>query len=140
MTARDLRFSQASDRIIQIDGANPLLRGKIHAGLLKLRQNLNGHWNSASDSQQRERQLIDSALRNFVMKETRPWEFFQARGWTDLSVPYLVSMAEVFSLKTSIPLDRDSRRRKPLLFHWLEEHWDTCLPYAMELEPDPPVE
>jgi hypothetical protein len=80
--------------------------------------------------------LLDESLQNFVMEETRSWSFFQDRGWLKLPVPYLVSIAEVFSRKTSIPMDREAKRRKRLLFQWLEEHWDECLPYAMELELD----
>jgi hypothetical protein len=136
-TVLDLRFAQASDRIAQIDAANPHLRDKIRGELQKLRQTLDPidpRWTGASYYQQQERQILNEALQNFVMEQTRSWSFFKGRGWSELPVPYLVSIAEVFSHKTSIPMDREAKRRKRLLFQWLEEHWDECLPYAEQLE------
>ncbi|KAK8840196.1 hypothetical protein M9Y10_031140 [Tritrichomonas musculus] len=37
-------------------------------------------------------------------------------------------LAEVISLKTNIKLDRESRRRFPMLIKWFDDHWDNIVP------------
>ncbi|KAK8835756.1 hypothetical protein M9Y10_040576 [Tritrichomonas musculus] len=47
---------------------------------------------------------------------------------TNLTQTECLKIAEVISLKLDIALDRDSRRRFPMLIKWFNDHWEQIEP------------
>jgi hypothetical protein len=88
----------------------------------------------AADSLQQERRLIDDRIRNFDVNHSKPFVFFQERGWGDLKFPELKSICEVLSQKGRVPMDREAKRRKSVLFKWLEDNWVQLRPLVEELK------
>jgi hypothetical protein len=77
--------------------------------------------------------MLDDMLRDFHMESSRAFLFFREKKWTELPMPHLVSIAELFAKEANIAIDREAKRRKGVLFKWLEDNWAAVLPLAEDL-------
>jgi hypothetical protein len=134
MSLSDYRFCLARDHIPKIDSEFPELHEKLQSELKKIVETLTASSTGVSKYQQQERLILNNRLQSFEMKKSKSFFFFQEQGWTTRPFSNLVSIAELFSHKTGILMDRESKRRKTLLFKWLEDNWEACLPYAQRLD------
>jgi hypothetical protein len=123
----------ARDQLLAIASSHGELAQKLHVELARLLDCLRANSTGASECQQQERVMLDDLLRDFHPENSRPFLFFKENKWTDLAMPQLVSIAELFAKDANIPIDREAKRRKGVLFKWLDDHWDALLPYAQEL-------
>jgi hypothetical protein len=78
--------------------------------------------------------LIDDRIRDFDFSHSAPFRFFQERGWGELKFPEMKSICEVLAQKGHVAMDREAKRRKSVLFKWLETNWTQLRPLVEELE------
>jgi hypothetical protein len=134
MSGFDERFAAACECLTRIQSQRPDIGTKIQKEVARLLETLNEGSTGASEGQQQERHILEERLRGFVMEASRSYLFFQSRGWENCPFDNLKSIAEVFSRAANVPMDRDAKRRKPVLFRWFEDHWDELRPFAERLE------
>jgi hypothetical protein len=134
MTTADSRFLSVSTNVHQLLIEHPSLSEKVRGDLTKLVECLRRSSTGASEYQQQERTMLSDMLRDFEMTTSQPFLSFQERGWADLPVPNLVSIAELLAFHANIQLTRESKRRKPVLFKWLSEYWSQFSPWRSEIK------
>jgi len=83
-----------------------------------------------------ERTKIYSKVGEFDYKNSRPWKYFVSKGWDQMSSQEILLVGRVISEATNIPLDRESKRRKRLLFNWFNNNWDRFYPIMEHLHLD----
>jgi hypothetical protein len=64
----------------------------------------------------------------FNWQRSTPWNQLIALYGPRLSQEELVSIARLIAKKLDIKLDRDARRRKPVMIKWFEENWESIEP------------
>jgi hypothetical protein len=126
----DRRFAAACDAIAKLRSQDPAVGPKIEKEVSRLLETLRTGSTGASEIQQQERHILEGILDGFDMETSQPYLFFRGRGYENLPVQNLVSIAEVFSTATHIPMHREAKRRKPVLFKWFADNWDTFHPIA----------
>jgi hypothetical protein len=116
MSVSDPRFCAARNHLLKLDSLRPDLHYEIHVELTKIIQTLSGISTAAAKAQQLDRLLLNYTLQSFDMRTSKSFLFFEERGWSNRRVPELVSIAELFSAKTGILMNREAKRRKTVLF------------------------
>jgi hypothetical protein len=81
---------------------------------------------SALLSEERERVL--RRVDGFNWRESPAWTNLLALYGPRLSQDELVSIADLVAGGLQIKLDRDARRRKPVMLKWFDEHWEQIQP------------
>lgn len=81
-----------------------------------------------------ERQKIDERIRNFDYEKSNAWMELARRGWDQLSQAELLSIAQIFGKKFTIPIDREAKRRKSVLVKWFEENLNALRPHLDNIE------
>jgi hypothetical protein len=117
-----------------ITATNPATTTRIQTTLANLLNCLKESSCGASNETKAERIVIDQRLQNFRLKDSRAYQFFEDRKWTELRVPEMVSIGQLFALAAELEMDREAKRRKEVLFRWMEDNWEACRPHAMELQ------
>jgi hypothetical protein len=132
----DLRYEQARERLCSLTDTDPKVSSSICRQLNLLVQTLITETSAASQSLRQERFYLEQRTQNFQVEESAPYRYFAQRDWASASFKELQSIASVIAQTAGIPLDRESKRRKPLLFKWLDEHWAQLKPVADATEAD----
>jgi hypothetical protein len=127
--AGDPRFGRARLALLAL-AENPSACEKITSHLHDLLAALKLERLSSVEAQDREHALIAEKLNGFDMKSSRPYQYFVQRQWETLGLDELLGIATVMCHCAGIRLNRESKRRKPVLFKWLDENWDRLLPVA----------
>ena len=70
----------------------------------------------------KEQEKINKDLGEFDYKNSPAWDLIKGRGWQNLSKCELLLIARVMSAYTHIPIDREPKRRKPVLVKWFNDH------------------
>jgi hypothetical protein len=130
MLQLDSRFEQARNKLLRVEASDPTSSEQIHSVLTELVTLLEAPSTAASSEQQQERFLLDRMLRNFRLEDSRAYHFFVDRGWSELPVPVILSIAEILAKETNIPMNREVKRRKVAMFYWMEKHWDSLKSHA----------
>jgi hypothetical protein len=133
MGSVDPRLSESTAHLSRLVTAHSELSDKIRSELVSLIKCLRGACTAATEYQQQERKNLKEILTGFKMNTSAPFIYFTDRGWANLTVPELVSIAELFANEAGIPIDRESKRRKEVLFKWFSDNWDQCEPVANDL-------
>ena len=74
--------------------------------------------------QQYEAKLIDRELKCFKWEESEAWHRLTERFGNKISQDELLSLAQIVSHETDIPLYREFKRRKSMLVKWFETNLD----------------
>jgi hypothetical protein len=130
MAITDPRFLQAQSQIMQITDGNRNLTSQVQKTLTRLVECLMQSSTGASTETIAEREMPSQRLQNFRIETSAPYHYFRQRHWTGLTVRQIASIAELFAHVAQLPIDREVKRRKNVLFQWLDQHWDVCLPMA----------
>jgi glyceraldehyde-3-phosphate dehydrogenase/erythrose-4-phosphate dehydrogenase len=123
MSGEDPRFEHAKRAVVEITQGNSDLSLKISSRLRDLVTTLVETKSGASTAIQQERSAINDRIQGFKYQECDPYREFEQRGWRHLKFPEYVSIASVLSEYSKIQLDRESKRRKPVLFKWMDDNW-----------------
>jgi hypothetical protein len=134
------RYEAASRTVLSLAESNsedrPAIVHWLNSLVLELRQDSTAF----SRSRAQERQIIESRTRNFNWNSSAPWLFFVRQGWTDRTFPEMIGIAQIMADGTGIELDREAKRRKSILFQWMDQHWHVLQPIAntMKIQLRPP--
>jgi hypothetical protein len=71
---------------------------------------------------------------DFSYEESRAYRTFESRDWHRLRLPEYVAIATILAQRTQLTIDRDSKRKKNVLFQWMEAHWDVLAPWVEVLQ------
>jgi hypothetical protein len=71
---------------------------------------------------------IERRLMGFNWQQSNAWFNLTYLYGPDLSHNELVSIGDLLAAKLHIKLDRDARRRKPVMVKWFDEHWMLVFP------------
>ncbi|KAH0786320.1 glycosyl hydrolase family protein [Histomonas meleagridis] len=70
-----------------------------------------------------EKERVRLKLIGFDQNTSEAWNYISKNFGQDVKQHCLCEMAKYLSLKRSIPLDRDSKRRKSVLIKWFHDNW-----------------
>jgi hypothetical protein len=128
------RFHHAKGLIAEISQANPDASGKIVHRLQEFLQVIGEGRSEASTAIQQEREAITNRMIGFDYVASEAYHEFDRRNWCKLKFPECVSLVSVLAANVGLTVDRESKRRKPVLFHWLQNHWDSIRPLLDQIE------
>jgi hypothetical protein len=132
----DIRFELAHQRLEEIATESPDIRRSMRNQLQNLLNNLHSRTSAAPATLFQEREIIRDRTTNFDMENSRPWRYLTNRGWNGISLDELIGLAKLMAHHTRVPIDREAKRRKPVLVKWMEDNWDALLPVADRLSID----
>jgi hypothetical protein len=75
-----------------------------------------------------ERERVKRRMDGFNWKQSMVWAHLNHLYGPKLSQDELVSIGELIAQTLQIKLDRDARRRKPVMIKWFEENWISIQP------------
>jgi hypothetical protein len=75
-----------------------------------------------SDALEHERAIINARICNFDFNSSLPYAVFQAKGWSAMKFPEMVSLCEVLAKEGRVTMDCEAKRRKPILFKWMSDN------------------
>jgi hypothetical protein len=130
----EARFGQAKGLITEISQSNPDASGKITHRLREFLQVIGEGRSGASAAIQQEREAIQTRLVGFDYLRCEAYLEFHRRDWLALKFPESVALVTILARRAGLSIDRESKRRKPLLFHWLHNHWDAIKPLLDQVE------
>jgi hypothetical protein len=77
----------------------------------------------------KEKERIADRLAGFNVMDNPVWREITGRFGRKIKHPELLSIADVLAAHANIKLDRDAKRRKPVLVKWFNENWGSLRPY-----------
>jgi hypothetical protein len=83
---------------------------------------------AASDVLLHEQQLIAQRVRDFSVTDSRPWHYFVSCNMDKLSVKEFVTIGRAMAAEAHLNIDREAKRRKEVLFRWMDDNWDKIVP------------
>jgi hypothetical protein len=128
------RLDQAKVLITEISQSNPDALNKIVHRLQDFLQVIGEGRSGASTAIQQEREAIANRMVGFDYAKSEAYHEFDRREWSKLKFPECVSLATVLAEHIGLTIDREAKRRKPVLFHWLQNHWDSIRPLLDQIE------
>jgi hypothetical protein len=75
-----------------------------------------------------ERERVKRRVDGFNWKSSLVWAHLSCLYGPQLNQDELVSIGELVAQTLQIKLDRDARRRKPVMIKWFEENWLSIQP------------
>jgi hypothetical protein len=84
---------------------------------------LAGEMFGGSDHMQKERELLHERIQGYDKLSSPSYAALEERGLTDRRFPEIVSLFEVLADQAGLSMDRECKRRKPVLFRWADSHW-----------------
>lgn len=90
--------------------------------------------NNDNDPKEKERQVLHERLKNFDEKQCRAYRELERRGLISMTHVNLVQIAKVIAHRCEIKLDREAKRRKPILIKWFDENYDKAIPLLDKME------
>jgi hypothetical protein len=124
----DPRFDSARRLLDDLSRSDPNTSQAIVTDLGNLVRTLAFEMTAASPVLLQEREMILQRVRDFSMTGSRPWRYFRDRGWDKLSVKECVGIGRVLSSETGLDMDREAKRRKEVMFKWMDDHWNAFEP------------
>jgi hypothetical protein len=134
MSEGTARYEHARAQLLQLIGSDPESSSAIHAHVRQLLDALTQSPTGSSDALHQERSLLEARLRNFDLASSPPYQLFQAKGWHSMKFPEMVSVCEVLAKESHVPMDREAKRRKTVLFKWLSDNWMQLKPQIDTLQ------
>jgi hypothetical protein len=128
------RYLVARKHIQELCAEKPETSQHIYTGLQQIIEILTLARSCASSALHQERETIDGRIRNFVYSDCAPFLFFKEKGWSQLTFPELVAVSKVIGHEANLAIDREAKRRKPVLFKWLDDNWEQMKEYAEKIE------
>jgi hypothetical protein len=124
----DRRYQDAVLKLLRLIKTKPSLEKDITEALDDVGRHLSGQAFGASEALQQEHREIMDRVRGFDMAKSPAFQAFKQRQITGRKFPEIVSICELLAEQANVPMDRESKRRKPLLFRWLDANWDRIEP------------
>jgi hypothetical protein len=131
---QDARFRSAVGEIEKLAAEKPSVSLKLVEALKDLLSHVQGVQFGASLALREERRQIQSRLQNFDSLQSEAYRVFTERGWTKLKFPQLSSICELLAERAGLSMDREAKRRKEVLFKWLDDNWQPVLPHLGEVK------
>jgi hypothetical protein len=125
----DSRWSSAVSLLSQLTLSDPSSQEPITTNLQKLLDVLRNPLVGGSQAQLQERKEIDHRLQTFKRGSSRAVRELKKRGFDKCTFTELRKMGDVVAVHANVPLDRQSKRRRDVFLHWLDEHWEVLEPY-----------
>jgi hypothetical protein len=122
------RLELARQSLTRISAADPEAGREILHGLNNLVRVIRFDKAPVSHLLRLERDVISDRVRHFSIEDSRPWRYFLSRGWDNLSVKEYVTIGRVWANEAGLDIDREAKRRKEVLFNWLDCHWEQIMP------------
>jgi hypothetical protein len=72
-------------------------------------------------------------MQGFDYRLCSAYHYFEHRQWATLKTTELVSIGHAVGDVAAVQMDREARRRKPVLFKWPQEHWEQFQPILENL-------
>jgi hypothetical protein len=129
----DARFTIARSQLSELFASDPDAASAITTEVVNLIRTLQFEKPSASLVLLQEREIIADRVRDFCCDDSRPWKFFVERGWHQLSMKEYVGIGQVLACEANLEIDREAKRKKPVLLKWMDDNWDTLSPLLMHL-------
>jgi hypothetical protein len=129
----DSRFDAAHGLLEEISAQDPSVSRAIMTELVNLVRTIQFETSAASSVLLQEREMISERVRDFSSTDSRPWKFFLEHGWDKLSVKEYVGIGQVLAAEARLEMDREAKRRKEVLFKWMDDHWDELTPFLNRL-------
>jgi hypothetical protein len=133
MSLPDQRLEDATKHLIELATDSEIGR-KLSSELQRLSDTLNAGKSGASQSQFQERHDIDTRIRGFEMKQSRPYNAMVAKGFATEKFSTLLSIGTILADHAGLTIDRQAKRRKTVFYKWLDDHWDQLAPHLGYLE------
>jgi hypothetical protein len=73
--------------------------------------------------------VIQERLHNFNYLDCAAYQEFTLRQWSKLKFPEICSICELLAEQARVNMDREAKRRKEVLFKWLDENWVKVSPH-----------
>jgi hypothetical protein len=124
----DQRFQKAVTKLFNIAFTNPRTQSDAVEVLRAVARQFTGETFGAPNSLQRERQCLQTRLKGFHKLTSPSYQAFQERGLSDRRFPEIVSIIEVLADYANLPMDRECKRRKSVLFGWADRQWHILEP------------
>jgi hypothetical protein len=128
----DRRFQASVTKLLQLVKATPGLEKEVTDALGELDRHLSGQTFGAPEALRQEREEIMNRVRDFDMTKSPAFRAFQQRQLTSRKFAEIISICEVLADQANVPMDRETKRRKPVLFKWLDTNWtrlEPCLQF-----------
>jgi hypothetical protein len=128
-------YAHAKSELLRLAEEDSELELRICAQLTHLLKVLRMGVPDVSPYQQEERRKVAARRREFDMESSRAWKCFAARRYNIIPLTFLVGIVKVLAGAAGLAnrIDRDAKREKRLLFHWLECHWELLNPHMNSL-------
>jgi hypothetical protein len=124
----DRRFQEGVLRLLEIVKSKSGLEKEITDALADLGRHLAGEAFGVSEALRQEHLEIRDRVCGFQVTQSPAFRAFQDRQLTNRKFPEILSICEVLAEQANVTMDRESKRRKQLLFRWLDANWDRLAP------------
>lgn len=124
----DDRLEKAMTNILKLTKSSCGNIQEINSHLKRLIQNLEMKQEDLITQTEFERNKLTDRLSNFDFVRSRAWKVIKQKGWDTLNQKELLSIASILASKCNISLDREAKRRKPILVKWFDENFDIIAP------------
>lgn len=118
----DPRLREAMQNIQNIAEQDAAHQAEIIRNLDRLLKRLEMEEEDLSKQTQSERTKLSERLSDFDCENSQAWQLIKQKGWDELSQKILLSIASIIANKCQIGLDREAKRRKPILIKWFQEN------------------
>jgi hypothetical protein len=113
--AIDWRYHSSKCALLDLIRTNPAAASAVTHHLNRFLDSMSHEQPNSVIATTTERQRIDERIRNFDYEKSNAWMELTRRGWDQLSQAELLSIAQIFGKKFTIPIDREAKRRKSVL-------------------------
>jgi hypothetical protein len=134
MCQRDARYLCARAALEFLCATDQQATEHIQGGLQKIATLLGKGASAASEALTHEREAIRMRTDHFDHQMSEPYRFFSERKWNELTFREQVAIGEVMAVETAVPMDREAKRRKPVMFKWMADNWEALRPLALLME------
>ena len=119
----DGRFESSCKSILKTFDEFPEVRKKLYHNLDLLLNRLEFRDEDLSRMALSERNKLNERLNQFDWERSKGYEMIKKKGWDQLNHKELRSIAVILAKKCNITLDREAKRRKPILVKWFDDNW-----------------
>jgi hypothetical protein len=119
----DPRLEQATLRLLDVIKVKPAAAKEATSSLNETVRYLSGEVFGVSEAVEQEHHSIQCRVKCFDKTTSRAYREFEQRGLAKRKVVELVAICEVLSLAANVTMDRESKRRVPLMYQWLDKNW-----------------
>jgi hypothetical protein len=126
--AEDLRFQKAVAQLLNMVLTNPGIQSDTAESLRAVAQQFGGDAFGVPDRLQKERKSLNNRMKG-LHKVPSPWNHvLEERGLINMRFSEIVALVEVMANSVGLPMDRECKRRKTVLFEWVDHHWAVLAP------------